>query len=512
MTAPIKLTRDEIRLRAEEELYTFAVLMNPHRVYGDEHRQFFRWLQNDDLAQLGLLPRSHMKSHCIAVWVAWKITRQPWTTCMYVSATEALALQQLYAIKMMLESDVYRRYWPDMLNQDEAKREKWSASEIKVDHPLRKEHGVRDATVIARSVGSNTTGLHCDVLVFDDIVVPDNAYTEIGRQAVAQAYSQFNSIANPGAVIKAVGTRYHPKDIYSMWMTAEQELFDDAGNIIGSAKTWEVYEKAVHDENGVFLWPREQHPKTKQWYGFGPAVLAKIRSAYFSMGEQAQYFAQYFNNPNDSTSNRVDGGKFQYYAREKLTQRHGVWYYAGRELRVFAAADFAFTTGNRSDYTAFAVVGVDDENFTYILDLDQFKTDKYEDYYQAAFRLKSKWGFKKIRVEVNAGANVIATYLKDRLRQEGIVLTVDVANKTQAKVERTAMVLEPAYEQGLVWHFKGGFINEFEEQLLLARPSHDDLRDAVTMAMEIAKPASGLRTRQRSKVVPINNRFGGLRR
>jgi hypothetical protein len=471
-----RLTRDEIRKRAEKDLYTFAVLVNPHRLYGECHKDLFRWLENEDFAQLALLPRAHMKSHCIAVWVAWKITRQPWTTVIYVSATEALSLQQLYAIKQILEGDVYRKYWPDMIHPDEAKREKWSASEIKVDHPARKQYGVRDATVLAKSVGSNSTGLHGDVIVFDDIVVPDNAYTEIGRQAVAQAYSQFNSIANPGAVIKAVGTRYHPKDIYGAWAAAEAETFDENGNVTGSIRTWQVYERAVTNEDGVFLWPREQHAKTKQWYGFNAEVLAKIRSAYFSMGEQAQFYAQYYNNPNDASSNRVDGSKFQYYNREKLTQQSGVWYYSGRPLSVVAAGDFAFTTGIKSDYTAFAVVGTDEEGFVYILDLEQFKTDKYEEYYQAIFRLHKKWGFRKIRLEVNAGANVVAQYIKDRIRQEGIILVVDTANKTQA------------------------------------RPAHDDLRDAVTMAVEIAKPVAGYATRPRPKVVPINTRFGGMRR
>lgn len=506
------MTKDDIRELAERDLYTFAVLVNPTRLYGEVHREVFKWLEQDSLAQLALLPRAHMKSHCIAIWAAWKITKEPWTSIIYVSATEALSLQQLYAIKMVLESKVYRRYWPDMVHPDEHKREKWSASEIKVDSPVRKHHGVRDPTVLAKSVGSNSTGLHCDILVLDDIVVPDNAYTEVGRAEVARSFSQFNSVLVPGGITKAVGTRYHPKDVYSMWAEAEAETFDEGGNITGSEKTWEVFERAV-EEDGTFLWPRELHAHTKKWYGFNIQVLAKIRSAYFSMGEQGQYFAQYYNNPNHSSANRVDG-EFQYYARERLTNTGGLWYYAGEVLSVFAAGDFAFTTNTRSDYTAIAVVGVTKHGFFYILDLHQYKTDKYDVHYAEIVKLHRKWGFRKIVLEVVAGANLIAQAVKDEVRKNGLSLSITAknVNKGGSKTERTAMVLEPKYANKDVFHYRGGYTNEYEEQLLLAKPAHDDLRDAVTMAIEVARPPAGRDTKQRDKVVHIHTRFGGRRR
>jgi hypothetical protein len=106
---------DQVRKAAEADLFTFARLVNPSYVYGSVHRECFRWLQQDDLNQLLLLPRGHLKSHMVAVWCAWWITRHPETTILYVSATEDLATQQLYAIKAILESDIHRRYWPDMI-------------------------------------------------------------------------------------------------------------------------------------------------------------------------------------------------------------------------------------------------------------------------------------------------------------------------------------------------------------------------------------------------------------
>lgn len=507
----MKLTREQLKQEAEDDLFTFAILTNPGRYYGAIHREVFGWLQDNNLSQLLLLPRSHMKSHCIAVWVCWWIVKHPETTVLYVSATEKLALQQMYAIKATLESEVVRRYWPELVNVDEGKREKWSATEIKVDHPDRKKYGVRDATCMVASVGSNTTGLHCDVLVLDDLVVPDNAYTDGGRADVSASYSQFASIANPGAIVKACGTRYHPKDIYGEWVETRVEVYNDQGEIVGEQPDWEVFERVVHDEENVFLWPRGKDPKSGKWYGFDLPTLARIRARYFSSNQRSQYYAQYFNDPNAADSARVEDSKFQYLEVRKLKEIDGKWWYNGEPLAIFLGGDFAFTTGKRSDYTAYAVVGVTPDNFKLILDLDQFKTDRYEDYFQALFRLQRKWGFRKGKVEVNAGANVIANYLKDRIREEGLLLGLDVKNSSTNKGERTAAILEPEYANSQVLHTKGGWTDTYEEQVRLTRPPHDDLRDAVTVAFEIAK-APGRRASARQPAAHhnvVHVRFGG---
>ena len=175
---------DQIRTKAEKDLFYFAKLVNPQYQYGDIHKEVFKWLskEHQDLNQLILLPRGHLKSHCMAVWCTWWVTKHPDTTILYISATSTLAEDQLYAIKGILDSEIHRRYWPEMIKPDEGKREKWSATAISLDHPKRKLEGIRDATIRTAGLTTNTTGWHADVIVPDDVVVPDNAYTEEGRR------------------------------------------------------------------------------------------------------------------------------------------------------------------------------------------------------------------------------------------------------------------------------------------------------------------------------------------
>jgi phage terminase large subunit-like protein len=501
----------EIIKAAEADLYTFACLTNPNRVYGDVHKELFRWWTRPDSKdnQLVLLPRDHQKSHCAAVRAAWEITKNPWTTILYISATSDLAEKQLYAIKNIITSEVYRRYWPEMVSMDENTRELWNVAEISVDHPKRRAEGVRDPTIKAAGLTANVTGLHCNIIILDDIVVPKNAYTEEGRLQVEVMYSQLASVETTGSKQWAVGTRYHPADIYSKMIDMKEEIIGENGEVVDEVPVYEVFEKVV-EQDGAFLWPRQVRTDGRA-FGFDEKELARKRAKYL---DRTQYYAQYYNDPNDPESNRVDSSKFRYYELTHLTCEKGVWYYQDKRLNIFAAADLAYTETATADYTAIVVIGVDSDGYIYVLDMSRFKTFRYEDYYVEIDKLHRKWGFRNIRIETNAGGNLVCEYVKDMVRKQGGHLVVDGKASTKnegRKLERIAAILEPRYENGTVLHAKCGLTNVLENEIILQRPKHDDLKDALAAAVEISRPPVR-KERMNNNVVPINfhPRFGGL--
>jgi hypothetical protein len=502
---------EEIRDLAENDLFSFAKLIHPEREYGDIHRKVFRWLQDSSNPnQLLLLPRAHMKSHCIEVWCCWWITKHPETSILYVSATATLAEAQLYAIKNTLTSPIYRRYWPEMVHEDEGKREKWTTGAISIDHPKRKIEGIRDFTVYAAGLTTNTTGLHSDVIIADDVVVPDNAYTEEGRRKCSAAMSQMASILNTGGIIKACGTRYHPADQYSLWKEQLLPTFNEDGEKIGDEHLWDIYEEVV-ERDGVFLWPRTCRSDGKL-FGFDRKELARISSMYT---DRTQFYAQYYNDPNDPESNRLDHTRFQYYDRKHLNLKQGNWCFKERKLNLFAAIDFAFSLNTKADYTAIVVIGLDEDNNIYILDIDRFKTDKIAKYYDHIEALHARWGFRVLRAEVSVAQTVIVRDLKDKFRSAGSVLRIDEhrPNRHQgSKEERIAAALEPRYENLQMWHYQGGYIPALEEELLLARPAHDDIKDCLASAVEVSKAPKKNRMQEMTTNLSqyVNKRFGGI--
>jgi len=511
---------EEIRFRAEHDLFYFAQLINPQYMYGNIHEEVFRWLSGDDTGdnQLLLLPRAHLKSHCIAVWTVWQITKDPTTSIIYLTAGEDLGMAQMYAMKNMITSADYATIWPDMVEKDEGKRDKWSAWAINVDHPARKGAGIRDNTILIKTVKSNFTGLHCEKLVLDDVVVPGNAYTATGRRDVQRTISQAASVLNPGGETKAVGTRYHPMDVYNSFKEEMVPVFNEDGEIVDEYQAWGILERKAEsrgDLTGHYLWPRIKSTETHKWYGFDSKILAGIRSKYFALGERAQFHAQYYNEPNDPDSARLESDQFQYYDKKHLNLTDGDWYFKDHKLNIYAAVDFAFTDSTKSDYTAMAVIGRAHSGAIYVLDLVQFRTSRYEMYYTELMKLHRKWEFRKVKVESNAGANIIANFIKERIREEGLRLTLDAKNTSSGsgkKEQRIAAALEPRYENGDMWHYKAGLIMELEEQLVQERPPHDDLKDALAAAVEISISPARFATNR--KVVPLatHPRFGGVMR
>lgn len=496
---------DEIRKLAESDFVSFVKVVAPYNVMGVCHEDLCKFLTNPSLKpyRLVLYPRGHRKSFYAAMYACWRVVCDPSISIVYLSATSDLAESQLRTIKGTLDSPIVRKIWPDLINVDEGKREKWTSTEICVDDPRRKSEGTRDSTVKAGGLTTNITGAHCDLIILDDMVVPKNN-TEEGRRQVMSQYSQLQSILNPGGQILAVGTRYHPKDIYATMQETVEEIYDDSGELIGKEPQWDILQKSV-EENGEFLWNRQKR-KDGKFYGFDFKELARIKAGYV---DKSQFYAQYYNDPNDEGSALITQDMFMYYNRDHLYTRAGVYYIKDRPLNVYAAIDFAFSLANRADSSAIVVVGVDADNNRYVLDIDRFKTDRIQDYYSHVIAIHEKYNLKKLRAEVTVAQQVIVTALKDKLAENSIRLAIEDYRPQTKKEERVLSVLRPLYEDHKVFHYRGGNCEILEEELKQLKPAHDDVKNALADAISIAV-APRKTTFKKFKEVKVMSRFGGI--
>lgn len=510
--------KDQIRTQAESDLVSFIKLVHPQRVLGSVHKDLISWWTRSEAKshQLVLLPRDHQKSAMVAYRVAWEVTRDPTIRVLYISSTSNLATKQLKFIKDILTSDIYRFYWPNMVNERESDREKWTEFEISVDDPRRKAEAIRDPTVFTAGLTTSITGLHCDIAVLDDVVVGDNAYTEEGREKVRTQVSYLASIESAEAKQWVVGTRYHPKDLYNDLITTMVDIFDADGMVADQDPLFEAYEKQVEDRGdgtGQFLWPKQQRYDGK-WFGFDERILARKKAAYL---DRTQFRAQYYNDPNDITEAPIDPSLFQYFERAYLSRVDGRWFYRSNRLNVFAAIDFAYSLNKQSDYSAIVVVGMDSLQNYYVLDVERFRTNKIGDYFEKILRLHQKWDFRKIRAEVTSGQQVIVQDLKQNyIRVHGLSLVVEDHKPTRyegAKEERINAILQPRYQNRQVWHYQGGNCQTLEEELVLQNPPHDDIKDALASCIDIciapAYSRKGMGT-QVSRQQFYHGRFGGV--
>ncbi len=519
ISGEVDLATEARRLLAESSLEEFIKLVHPGRVLGNIHREVIAWWESSKAKphQLLLLPRDHMKSALIDYRVAQAITVDPTLKVLYVSSTSNLATKQLKFLKDILTSDVYRRYWPEHVFKEEAKREKWTEREISLDHPKRREEAIRDPTVFTAGLTSNLVGMHCDIMVLDDVVVHSNAYIEDTREKVRDQYGYLSSIAGGNSKQWVVGTRYHPKDLYGTLLEMEVETHDEFGNVVSTEPLFEVKEHAVEDAGdgtGQFLWPRQQRADGK-WFGFDSKILAQKRAQYLN---KIHFRAQYYNDPRDVDSSPIKRSSFQYYDPTWLARREGKWAFKGARLNVFAAVDFAYSTAKAADASCIVVVGVDGNQNYYVLDIDRFKTQQISEYFSRILKMYEKWQFRQLRAEVSVAQSVLVNDLKENyIRPLGLGLTVDEFRPTRTlgnKEERILTILEPKYANKQIYHYTGGYIQTLEEELIFANPAHDDVKDALASAIDFAHGKAPMNSynipRENRQQFQFNSRFGGV--
>jgi hypothetical protein len=302
-----------------------------------------------------------------------------------------------------------------------------------------------------------------------------------------------------------VGTRYHPADIFKDLIDMAEFYYDATSGEDVEQPVFEVFERVV-ETNGEFLWPRQRRYDGKV-FGFDEKVLARKKAKYLDV---TQFYAQYYNNPNNSENAPISAAKFQYYDRSKLRNVSGSWYFGDELLLTYAAIDFAFSLAESADYTVILVVGVDSQGNIYILDIDRFRTNKVSEMFLRTERLYRKWGFKKLRAEVTAAQSLIVVQFKDFMRTQGMSLAVDEHRPTVNKLERIQAALEPRYANNTIWHYKGGNCQTLEEELVMEHPEHDDVKDTLAAVVDIAKAPMKRKSNRGDNIVPINSRFGGV--
>ena len=515
----LQIRRDERKQEALADFVSYVNLVQPDRMLGNIHREVTSWITSPSgkSHKLLLLPRDHQKSAIAGLYASWRLTKNPAIRILYISSTRNLAIKQLKFIKDIITSSTYRLYWPEMVNKEEAKREKWTEGEISVDHPQRKEEYIRDPSIFTAGLTSNIVGLHADLKILDDVVVQNNAYTDEGRQKVLDQYGYLSSVGGTTDEELVVGTRYHPNDLYASLIGREVDMYDEYGNVQTSDSLFEVKEypvESVGDGTGEFLWPKQKSPKGK-WFGFDAEILARKRASY---DNRVNFRAQYYNDPQDIDSSPIKRNLFQYYDPNYLSHQNYNWFYKRERLNIAAAVDFAYSTGKKSDSTSIVVIGVDGQRNFYILDIDRFKTDKISDYFERILKLYQKWGFRRIRCEVSVAQAVIVQDLKDNyIRKHGLSLIVEEFRPSRwqgSKEERIMSVLEPKYANHQIWHYPTGNTQVLEEELIFQNPSHDDVKDALASAIDYIGDKAPLdQYRMKQRIQPTftyNSKFGGV--
>jgi predicted phage terminase large subunit-like protein len=396
---------------------------------------------------IALPPRS-LKSHTVSIaFVAFVLGHDPSRQIICASYAQDLSDKLARDCRALMTAPFYRAVFDTRLAPDRQAVADFATT----------RGGFRFST----SVGGVLTGRGADLIVIDDPLKADEAWSEARRNAVnewfdASLVSRLND-KEKGAII-IVMQRLHENDLIGHAMeTGGFALLSFAA----TAERDERYDVATPYGRRVFERRQETalHPERES-----PATLARLKE---QMGTPA-FLAQYQQTPAAREGAMVKAKWFPRYAPEDLP--------AGFDLKVLSC-DTANKASELSDYSALTVWGVTDFEY-WLLDVVRQRLE-YPDLKRTILEMARAHSCDHVLIEDRAsGTQLIQELRREKLRVEAATPTDDKRMRVWAQ---TAMM-----EQGKVHLPKEApWLDDYLRELTgFPNLRYDDQVDSTTQVLQ----------------------------
>ena len=193
---------------------------------------------NEDMLILG--PRGSAKSTAATItYTTWSIGRNPAIRALLAFASmEAQGLAFARQLDHIITKN--ERFISVFGELKPAKPEKWDETEKIVRRPT-PPSGLKDPTISVVGLGSAVPSKRADVVICDDLVTMENAYSDIQRAKVIRfVFQTLFPILVPGGRRIIIGSRWDERDLYSYTAEKWGKVFPepisiDLGDIINHA-------------------------------------------------------------------------------------------------------------------------------------------------------------------------------------------------------------------------------------------------------------------------------------
>lgn len=202
----------------------FAVVWNQTQAQTTPivHLQILRWLETSwnasDTRLLLMAFRSCGKSTLVGIFAAWLIYRNPNMRIMVLAADTILARKMVRNVKRIIERH------PLTSHLKPSKLDQWASDRFTVN----RDHELRDPSMIARGITSNITGSRADIIIYDDVEVPNTCMTLDKRTELRERLSESTFILSAGGTQLYVGTPHCYDTIYATDQASQNPDQSDA--------------------------------------------------------------------------------------------------------------------------------------------------------------------------------------------------------------------------------------------------------------------------------------------
>jgi len=393
-------------------------------------------------------PPRHGKSELSSKrFPAWYIGRDPYRYVAVCTYNQTFAEDFGKAVRGIMLTPAYRQVFPNV----ELK------TGSKASDRLETEEG---GALFFLGRGGTITGRGADLIIIDDpIKNSEEARSETVRNALWEWFQndiKSRFMSDTGSMI-VIQTRWHEDDLVGRITDPTNPHYDAE-----EAEAWDIINiPAIAEENDVLgrqpgepLWPER----------FGIEYLNA-----FKRTNPKGFSALYQQRPTPEDGDFFQAHMIQPYKAGAAPER----------LRIYAASDHAVGTKQEHDKTCLMIVGVDERNMIWILDVwwRRAKTDTVVD---AMIALMKKWKPLVWWAESGHISKSIGPFLYKRMAEEKVYVNVQEQVPSKDKVTRAqsiqgrmamGMVRIPGYEP---W-----YEDARQELLKFPQARHDDFVDAL---------------------------------
>jgi len=272
----------------------FVWIWNRHQglTMPDLHMRMARWLDNrweQGDRELALLAfRNSGKSTLVGLYSAWLLLDNPNLRILVLAADFALSKKMARNVKRVIERH------PLTTRLKPRRADQWASDQFTV----RRRSELRDPSMLAKGIDANITGLRADIVICDDVEVPNTCDTAAKRLDLRSRLREIDYVLVPGGLQLYVGTPHNYYTIYSL----ETRL--EAGEERPFLDGFRRLELPLIDNSNASQWP-ERFP------------LERIESIRLRTGP-SKFDSQMMLKPRNPSEGRLDPDQLQSYDCELI--------------------------------------------------------------------------------------------------------------------------------------------------------------------------------------------------
>jgi hypothetical protein len=426
-----------------------------------------RWLVGDRRLLL-MVFRDAGKSTLVGLFAAWLLTGNPNLRILIIAAEQMLANKMSRNIRRIIELH------PAATHLLRDRGDSWATDQFTV----RRSRSHRDPSVLARGLTGNFTGTRADIVICDDVEVPNTCGTAAARDELRQRLTELNFVLVPTGLQLFVGTPHSYYSIYADRPRAE----------IGEERAFlQLFDRLcvpLVQPDGASAWPER----------FSAEVIADLRRSAGPQGFRSQMMLE----PSPPRAVKLDPERLVAYTAEL----NGRWVQNRLALSIGEAPmvssvcwwDPAYGRPGRGDRSAIAVVMMDRSGHYWLHALRylQFAVERLDEVDEATQLVRQAIDFARstlqtrLFIETNGIGRFLPALVRRELTQTGGQLALVERHSSRSKAERILNALDPILAAGhLHIHqsvLDSGFIEEMREWSPGAATLDDGL-DAVSNAI-----------------------------